>query len=135
MTSSIGRYTEYRFVVPGKAKSFRSPNAPRYKKLIRREARKVFRRPLRGCELNVLVDYFHLGKRRFDMDNVAKCILDALNGIAYLDDRMVRWQASASHFLGGPLFIPGGPVDLVKPIRRHNVYLFVRVRVHVPPWS
>lgn len=135
MTTLIENVAEYRFFVPGKAESFRSPKATLYKRKVRREARRVLKKPLQGFELNVILDYFHIAARRFDMDNVAKCVLDALNGIAYEDDRAVRWQTSASHFVGEPLLIPGGPIDLVKPLKQHDVYLFVRIRSHSRWWQ
>lgn len=126
----VERIPEYRFVVPGKPESFRSRKASRYKKLVRKIARSVFKKPLNGGEINVILDYFHSSQRRFDMDNISKCILDALNGIAYKDDKSVRWQTSVSHFLGEPLLIKGGPVDLVKPLKKYDSYVFIRLRVH-----
>jgi Holliday junction resolvase RusA-like endonuclease len=134
MTTILEKVAEYRFFVPGRAQSFRSPRASDYKRLVRREARKVLKRPLVGGELNVLLDYFHTTERRFDMDNIAKCVLEALNGCAYADDKIVRWQTSVSHFVGEPIAIYGGPVDLVKPLRRYDVYLFVRIRAHSRLW-
>jgi len=83
---------EYRLVVPGRAISFRSSKCKEYKRLIRRAARPLFPKPLPGPRVTVKLDYFHTERRRVDMDNVAKCVLDALNGIAYVDDRQVRLQ-------------------------------------------
>lgn len=123
------RAVEHRFVVPGKAVSFRSPHAPRYKKLVRSLARRTFPRTASAQPLEVCLDYFHRAPRRVDMDNVAKCVLDALNGIAYVDDQQVQHQASQSHDLTRPLLLQGGPVDLVKPLAEHTEYLFVIVRV------
>jgi Holliday junction resolvase RusA-like endonuclease len=134
MTTRFGVFPEYRFFIPGKAESFRSPKASGYKRRVRREAKKVLKKPFDGPELNVALDYFHQIERRFDMDNVSKCVLDALNGVAYKNDRSVRWQTSASHFLSEPISIPDGPVDLVKPLKKHHMYLFVRIRVHARLW-
>lgn len=122
---------EYRFVVPGKAVSFRSPRANLYKASVRRYLPSRLRqRPLRA-ECEVRLDYFHSSVRRFDMDNVAKCVLDAMNGIAYTDDRLARLQSATAHDLSRRFTLNGGPVDLVKPLRRHLDYLLVRVRVAV----
>jgi|SRR6266850_3791856 len=126
----VEKIPEYRFVVPGKPESFRSRKASRYKKLVRQIARKCLAKPLSKGEINMILDYFHTNQRRFDMDNVSKCILDALNGIAYKDDKSVRWQTSVSHFVGEPLSILGGPVDLVKPLKKYDTYVFVRLRIH-----
>jgi hypothetical protein len=129
VTTRILRVLERRFVVPGRAVSFRSPASRTYKRQVRTLARPVFpKRPPRHS-VEVLLDYFHTKRRRVDMDNVAKCVLDALSGVAYVDDRQVLHQYSRAHDLLEPLFLPGGPVDLVKPLAEHTEYLFVRVRL------
>ena len=118
---------EYRVVVPGRAVSFRSPRARAYKKLIGDIARGVFSQPLSDSTINIHIDYFHTRRRRMDMDNVAKCVLDALTGVAYVDDRQVRLQAASAHWLQVPVYIEGGPVDLVKPLANYDEYLFIRL--------
>ena len=119
---------EYRLVVPGKAQSFRSQRAGTYRGQIRAIAKGIFPPPDRSQRVEVRLDYFHCHRRRFDMDNVAKCVLDALNGIAYVDDQQVREQVSQAHDLRHVVHLPEGPVDLIKPLRDYDTYLFVRVR-------
>ena len=119
---------EYRVVVPGQAVSFRSPKAKAYKELVRNRAQSVFPMPLSEHTVEVRVDYFHTTRRRMDMDNIAKCVIDAMNGIAYLDDGQVRLQSSTSYSLQAPVHICGGPIDLVKPLNEHEEYVFIRVR-------
>jgi len=119
---------ERRFVVPGRAVSFRSPLALRYKRRVRQIAQASFVRDPPTGQLDVFVDYFHRSQRRMDMDNIAKCILDALNGIAHVDDRQVRRQSSHGHDLTERIILSGGPVDLIKPLAVHSEYVFVRVR-------
>jgi hypothetical protein len=63
------------------------------------------------------------------MDNVAKCVLDALNGVAYIDDQLATLQSARAHDLRKRVQIADGPVDLVKPLRDHAEYLFVRIRL------
>jgi hypothetical protein len=63
------------------------------------------------------------------MDNVAKCVLDALNGVGYVDDQLARVQSATAYDLRHIIHIHGGPVDLVKPLRDHAEYLFVRIRL------
>ena len=99
-----------------------------YRQLVRRCAGLVFRRPL-NVALEIRLDYFHSHARRVDMDNVSKCVLDGLNGLAYKDDRLATVQASRSHDLRKRVDLQDGPVDLVKPLRRHKEYLFVRIRL------
>jgi Holliday junction resolvase RusA-like endonuclease len=119
---------EYRIVIPGKAESFRSPKSGDYKTVIREAAKCTFAEPIIGDTVEVRLDYFHLNRRRMDMDNIAKCVLDALNGIAYVDDRQVRLQAATAYSLTSVVFIAQGMVDLIKPLAQHKEYLFIRVR-------
>lgn len=122
---------EHRFAVPGKAVSFRSPRAKAYKEAVRRcMPSRMRERPLR-TECEVRLDYFHSSVRRFDMDNVAKCVLDAMNGVAYTDDKLAKLQSATAHDLNRRFTLSGGPVDLVKPLRKHSDYLFVRIRIAV----
>ncbi len=122
------RGLEYRFAVPGPAQSFRSPKAMRYRARVARCARPVFRSKPLEVPLEIRLDYFHSSERRFDMDNVAKCVMDGLNGIAYEDDQLAKLQASKAHDLRSRIHLEGGPLDLVKPLRRYRQYLFVRIR-------
>jgi len=62
------------------------------------------------------------------MDNIAKCVLDGMNGVAYADDRQVIHQYSRAYDLTEPFWLSDGPIDLIKPLARHTEYLFVRVR-------
>src|SRR6266446_9106923 len=125
----IIRATEYRFVIPGPAISFRSPKSGSYKRLVRRIAKGVFPSRVSSLPQVVFLDYFHRSRRRVDVDNVAKCVLDALNGLAYKDDQQVRVQATEAHDLRESFILPVGPVDLIKPLRSYPEYLFVRVRL------
>jgi Holliday junction resolvase RusA-like endonuclease len=120
---------EYRFVLPGRAISFRSPRARAYKKTVRKAARRVFSGHASNQKVNVYVDYFHTKPRRVDVDNVAKCIMDALSDIAYVDDRQVRIQKASAYSLQSIVQIRGGPVDLVKPLKTLQEYVFVRIRL------
>jgi Holliday junction resolvase RusA-like endonuclease len=117
---------EFRCVVPGKPESFRSRRAGHYKREIQKAAAGLFTSPLRG-QLDVLIDYFHLRHRRMDMDNIAKCILDALTGVAYTDDVQVALQSSVDHDLSSRVTI-WGCIDLVKPLAEHGEYVFIRLR-------
>jgi Holliday junction resolvase RusA-like endonuclease len=124
----LHKFPEYRLVLPGKAVSFRSPKAGVYKSLIQDAAHRIFVKPIAGDIVEVRLDYFHLSRRRMDMDNIAKCVLDALNGIAYVDDRQVRLQSAEAYSLASVIRITQGVVDLIKPLAQHEEYLFIRVR-------
>lgn len=120
--------SEYRIVIPGKAVSFRSPKSGGYKAMIQEVAKRIFVKPIIGDTVEVRLDYFHLSRRRMDMDNIAKCVLDALNGIAYADDRQVRLQAATAYSLPSVVFVEQGVVDLIKPLAQYEEYLFIRIR-------
>jgi hypothetical protein len=81
--------------------------------------------------VEVRVDYFYEGRRRYDPDNIAKCILDALNGIAYTDDRQVKLQSADAHSVEEVVDLHDVPVDLIKPLNRHRQYAFIRI--YIPP--
>lgn len=125
----IVRAREYRFVVGGPAVSFRSPRARAYKRRVRRAGRRSLPATPIDTPVELRIDYFHRDRRRVDMDNVAKCVLDALNGVAYIDDRLASVQSATAYDLRRVVRIHGGPVDLVKPMRKHDDYLFVRIRL------
>jgi Holliday junction resolvase RusA-like endonuclease len=119
---------EYRVVVPGKAESFRMASAREYKEKVRKIASNVFTKVIPHKKVEMRINYFHPEERRMDMDNVAKCIMDALIGIAYKDDRQVSLQQSSSHFLKKTFRIDNEPVDIVKPLEQFNEYVIVRIR-------
>ena len=101
---------QYQFVVPGRAISFRSPKAKLYKAAVARAAKPALPRVPKNVPVEVRLDYFHTSPRRFDMDNLAKCVMDALNGLAYTDDRLARLQSSSDHDLTKQVDIRRGPV-------------------------
>ncbi len=124
----LHRSPEYRIVILGKAVSFRSSKSADYKAKIQEVAKRIFDKPIIGDFVEVRLDYFHMKRRRMDMDNIAKCVLDALNGIAYKDDRQVKLQAAIAYSLASVVFIQQGVVNLVKPLAQYEEYLFIRVR-------
>jgi Holliday junction resolvase RusA-like endonuclease len=127
----MSQQQEYRLLMPGRPVSFRSRHAGAYKQSIRGIAERVLPKdPPKGM-VSVHIDYFHATKRRFDMDNVAKTIMDALSGIAYFDDVVVSKQGSRAYYLGDPVFLLGEPLDLVKPLQQYEEYTVVRL-IYLP---
>ncbi|OHB61044.1 MAG: hypothetical protein A2167_04450 [Planctomycetes bacterium RBG_13_46_10] len=129
---------EYRFVIQGKAESFRTSAALKYKNKVAKLAREVFNQPLVDKQVEIRINYFHTRIRRMDMDNVAKCIIDALNGIAYEDDQQVSSQKSTSHHLEKYICLSDEPIDIIKPLMDFSEYTFVRIRevsIQRSPWS
>ncbi len=41
------------------------------------------------CDLMVILTFYLGNKRRVDLDNLSKCVLDGMSGIIYADDRQV----------------------------------------------
>ena len=73
-------------------------------------ARKACARPLEGALELVLVFRFHRARRRTgpswrstrpDVDNLAKVVADALNGIAWEDDGQVARLVAEKHWVAG----------------------------------
>ena len=59
-----------------------------YKNLVKSIASEVFNEMLEG-EICAKIKFYRATKRRIDLDNLLKPILDSLNGIAYKDDSQV----------------------------------------------
>jgi Holliday junction resolvase RusA-like endonuclease len=118
---------EYRLIVPGKAESFRSKRAMDFRSKIAQVALRIIDKPLEG-EVEIFVDYFHVEKRKMDMDNISKNVLDALTGIAYTDDVQVRNQNSRAHYLGQIITLADLPIDSIKPMKDFSEYTFIRIR-------
>lgn len=49
-------------------------------------------------DIAVFLDFYRSDRRRCDIDNLQKAILDALNGIAYKDDSQIVKLHSEKHF-------------------------------------
>jgi Holliday junction resolvase RusA-like endonuclease len=126
MTTLI-KALEYRLAVPGKPESFRSRKSKDFREKIKKYAELIIHEPIiKGVE--VYVDYFHRRNRKMDMDNISKNVLDALNGIAYKDDRQVKNQNSRAHDIRNIITITDLPLDAVKPLKEWDEYIFIRIR-------
>jgi crossover junction endodeoxyribonuclease RusA len=53
------------------------------------EAKAQWRRPVFTEELSVKISFYFKDKRRRDIDNYNKILLDALTGIVYSDDKQI----------------------------------------------
>jgi Holliday junction resolvase RusA-like endonuclease len=79
---------EYRLWIPGKPKSLQSESKQAYRAAIQAAARQQFTTPLASkVELQVIFADKH--STRPDADIVLKPILDALTGVAFVDDKQV----------------------------------------------
>jgi crossover junction endodeoxyribonuclease RusA len=75
--------------------------------------------PSKAQRYRVDVEAYLPDERRRDLDNIAKTILDALNGVLYLDDSQITTLLVATH------------VDRERP--RVEVHVVELERVEVPP--
>ncbi len=81
-----------RLWIEGRPQSFRKNKAStsRYLERIKNAASALIPAPTESTRLDVEIFFETERSLRADVDNVIKPILDALQGIAYLDDRQVR---------------------------------------------
>ena len=124
------KYTgnEYRVVIPGNAISFRVAASKEYKKHVAECAAEVIATPIIEGTVEVRITYFHSRDVRSDMDNISKCIMDALNGLAYDDDKRVRFQHSERYDLRQRQHLNHLPLDAIKALREHKDFVFLRIR-------
>ena len=107
---------EYRLWIDGTPKSRQSSTFQRYRDSIQHVARQQFPVPLNG-RLEVEVVFADKHHTRPDTDNVLKPIMDALKGIAYLDDSQVI--SAKAHLL---------PVDdTLRTVNGQPHHTFVRL--------
>ena len=99
--------------------SFTPKKVAAWEKIIKSEASKYFEKPMDGPIMVTMIFYLERpNSRRIDtwvpttpdLDNLEKAVLDALNGVAYEDDRYVVAKNAQK-----------------KYVRRDNPRIFVRV--------
>lgn len=80
-------------IIPSKPKSGRKTEKTltRYKTIIRNEAKKKFKKPLKSKGIQIDIFYGYSNSKIPDTDNISKPILDAFKGIVYLDDNQVSF--------------------------------------------
>lgn len=70
--------------------TFTPPRVRDHERLIAEIVMLLWRKPPLECPLRLTVYFRMLGQRSADVDNLAKTVLDALNGVLYVDDRQVE---------------------------------------------
>lgn len=82
----------------------------------------------------VIINFFAGNEPSVDTDNMSKPILDAMQGIAYVDDRQVV-QAEFTHArLGGAYQIGGVRPVIVNALQTQAQFVFVRIEDPVNPF-
>lgn len=100
-----------RFVSKGKRRFAYTPKKVKdWEGLVTEEARRYFERPFDWPVVVSMVFYFERPRSRRldfwvsttpDLDNLEKSVLDALNGVAYTDDRLVVAKSSSKRYVQG----------------------------------
>ena len=74
----------------------------------------------------ITITYFHEGVP-FDVDNIPKLILDAMNGLVYVDDGQVTDLVCRKRNLNGDLRVVNPSSVLAEGFGRGNEFLYVVV--------
>ena len=82
--------------------------------------------PISG-EVSVTIIYFFEGETDLDVDNIAKPILDALNGLIYEDDSQVSQVTIRKTRLGQGLEIDVPSLALASALDAGGDFVYVRV--------
>lgn len=103
-TEKPGKEKAIRVIVPGrpvpkerpqvgmrgrKAYVYTPERTKNYEQLVALCASIAYAGDVLACPVAVTIDLHLYGKRRIDVDNCAKSILDGMNGIVYIDDNQV----------------------------------------------
>lgn len=87
----------------------------RYESLVRRLSKGVFQVPME-CDVDVSILFCLPDRRRRDLDNLAKGVMDGMNGVAFRDDSQVCSLSVCKMYRKGAGFavvevVPSGGVD------------------------
>lgn len=83
----------YKIWVPGKPLNYRNGSSnikAAYRQRIQQEAKKVVSTPWNSKRLDVEIWFASKCPGRPDVDNITKPILDALEGVVYINDKQIR---------------------------------------------
>jgi Holliday junction resolvase RusA-like endonuclease len=83
----------------------------------------------------VIINFYALNEPSVDIDNMSKPILDALQGIAYVNDRQII-QAEITHArLGGAYQIGGRRLIIVNALQAQAEFVYVSIEDSENPFS
>lgn len=104
--------SEYRIVVPGRPKPKERPRfSPRsgraftpkttldYEAYVRECSAGIVTEPFEGNALTFIVDVYFKQRNHGDLDNYVKIAQDALNKVAYRDDKQIKHMEGHLHFV------------------------------------
>jgi endodeoxyribonuclease RusA len=107
-----------------------------WKRKVASAASRKFAEPSDKRDIAIAVTYFYRVPPKFDADNMSKPICDALNKIAYHDDRQIVERVVRRVKLAHPFRIWGLPKELVLALREGRDFVFIRVsRIQRMSWA
>jgi crossover junction endodeoxyribonuclease RusA len=126
------------FVVLGPPVSNQSKNAAQltaWRTAVEGEARKAWTNaPLTGKLKAILINFHQGDSPNVDVDNMSKPIHDAMNNIAYDDDRQIR-QAEIAHVrIDSPVVVVGVSKIIVDALQAGNPFVYVRIEDAKEPY-
>ncbi len=90
--------------------------------------------PFTGDLKAVIINFYAGNAPSVDVDNLAKPILDAMQGIVYNKDRQIV-QAEIAHLkIGAPFAIAGVRPIIVAGLQAGNQFVYVRIEDPVSPF-
>jgi hypothetical protein len=125
------------FVVQGRPISNQSPgpNLTAWRIRVVAAAAAAWGRPILATPVRVTLINFHARRTpSVDVDNMSKPIHDAMSGIVYADDRLVR-QAEIVHLhIATPMMFAGVSRILVGAVQAGLDFVYVRVGDPIDPY-
>lgn len=115
-------------LIPGCPVSYQSkgPALRDWKRKVMSAARAAVAHPNVDDEMAVCVTHFYRRRPRFDADNMAKPICDALINIVYDDDRQISERVARRLPLYRAFELQGMPPDLALALCAGKEFVFIR---------
>ena len=82
-------------------------------------------------QLRVAIVYFSEGPSSLDADNIAKPILDALNGVIWVDDRQIDEIVIRKSDLTALVALRNPPPELAEALIWNEAFVLVRVSADI----
>lgn len=120
----------FEFLIPDRPLSLQAkPEAKvKWKQLVNNEAKKTWVYPLvEEGDLHVSIVYLCDDSQQPDTDNIVKPILDALNGLVYVDDMLVSDVESHRRYLSEGIDFINLPTILQEAVIEGKVSVYVKI--------
>ena len=130
MIQTLGTgFTPRLIVVVGHPVSIQGDSKPktRWKAKVAAEAARVFPSQLPDQDLVITITYYYDSKPRFDVDNICKPVCDALNGIAYQDDKQLVERHARFKDLSGAFRIKGVALEIATAIADGSEFVSIEI--------